>query len=687
MKTKKKLKIVVFAFLILAFVHPALAISEYRPYLHNPEVPEGPGLNLHGAYQTALWPGAATYNFELETPPGRNALQPVIGLSYNSHLTNKRPGIVGTAWTLNENHIIRDVDYSFADSNDDKFRLVLNGQSHELVYAPSDGRFHTKIESFLHITKISGGRNSEGEYWIVKAKDGTIFRFGYNENSELVSNIHDYVTKWSLDLIKDMHGNEIVYSYAENPNQNDVGTVYPSKIEYNNEKSRVVEFVLEASDRPDRWLVYEQGNKIREARRIKEIVVKANNNLVRRHVLDYTSIGAKSFLSSVTIFGSDGSSLPPTMFEYNGVSKGWSEDSRYSIPAEIEYRLKKDNGLRLLDLNRDGLVDLTFDNEKSWINTGKGWSRTDAFVAPHNIVDANQLDTGMRYGDFNGDGLTDITRADGPADSDKDAWINTGNGWSYTAAWFVPLAAHPINAEDDNYDRGKRFIDFNGDGRTDILGNVGEFQTAWINTGSGWAEDGVWTPPADAKFVDSLNNQEDEGVRIADVNGDGLPDLLHGEGGTRETWLNTGSGWTMDNTYAVPFEAQFVDSRNGDDEGIRLADVNGDGLIDILSGKGSQQKRAWINTGAGWTEDSGWSIPELAQFIESDGDNKGVRMADVNGDGLPDILKTSPERKAWINKASKNYLLKGGQSSTTLNQPSWITLETMNCLILDSTYG
>ena len=37
------------------------------------------------------------------------------------------------------------------------------------------------------------------------------------------------------------------------------------KIEYNNDKKRVIEFILEDSDRPDKLLVYEQGNKITSA--------------------------------------------------------------------------------------------------------------------------------------------------------------------------------------------------------------------------------------------------------------------------------------------------------------------------------------------------------------------------------------------------------------------------------------
>ncbi|MBI2581455.1 VCBS repeat-containing protein [Candidatus Woesearchaeota archaeon] len=662
----KALKAGLYAIMFLCLVSFVLAIDSYRPYLHNPEVPENPGLKLQGSYQTALWPGAATYSYGIDIPPGRNGLRPSLGISYNSHSTSQRPGIVGTAWTLSQNYIWREVDYSFADASDDKFNLVLNGQSYELVYVPSEGRYHTKIESFLHITKVSGGSNDKGEYWVVKSKDGTTYRFGYNKDSELVSNLHDYAVRWSLDLVTDTHGNEIYYSYSENPTPNDIGAVYPLKIEYNNEKARVIEFVLEDSDRPDKWMVYEQGNRVREARRIKEIVVKADGELVRKYAFSYTTLGttAKSFLSSITLFGSDGtSSLPPTTFEYNGVSKGWAEDSSWQVPADAAFGGNKDYGVRLVDFNRDGLVDLTVDGHGTWLNTGSGWAENGGWSIPYptGIVDSDKLDTGVRFVELNGDGLTDAVRADGPATADRDSWLNTGSGWTDDQSdWHLPTGAHPINIDDDNYDRGRRFVDLNGDGMVDILGNAGSYQSAWINNGNGWTKDDNWAPPPDAEFVDSLDNPEDQGTRIDDVNGDGLPDLIRAEF-YHKTWLNTGNGWALDDNYAIS-QIDFVRTIDGEDEGVRLADVNGDGLVDILKGEGSL-KEAWINTGAGWSKDPAWKIPELASFVtEEDGDNKGVRVADVNGDGLPDLVKakssSDSSRKTWINKASKAYLLK-----------------------------
>ena len=660
--------IVIIVGILLVIIPSIFALDVFKPYLHNPDVPEHPQLNLQGNYQTALWPGAATYSIPLEVPQGRNGLTPQISLSYNSHSTSQRPTITGTAWQLSQNYIFRDTNFNFEGAENDKFNLVLNGETHELVYVPAENRYHTKKETFLHITKTTGAPNQKSEYWQIKTPDGTTYRFGYNPDSELVSNTYDYVVKWSLDLIKDTHNNEIYYTYTENPTANDLGAVYPSKIEYNNEKSRIIEFKLEDYDRPDNWLVYENGNKIRESRRIKEIIINANSKLVRKYVLNYATFdtSAKSFLSDITIVGSDGStSLPPIKFEYNQITKGWTSGPDWIIPEDIEFGRSNDNGVRLLDLNRDGLLDIVASNEdieENWLNNGKGWTRDYRWNFPYydGITDTRDDDTGIRFLELDGDGFIDIIQASNADADDRYAWLNTGNDWSRYHKWELPENAHPIDIESDpeNYDRGVRFEDFNGDGRTDILMAAGSTRRAWKNIDSGWNLDFAWYPPSDIEFVDSLTNPKDQGVRVVDVNGDNLPDILLADF-YRKAWLNNGYGWTRDDSYAVPSGISFVHGIENYDTGIRFADVNGDGLTDIISGV-TDYKKTWLNTGTGWVEDSDWKIPETALFVTTEGDNKGVRIADVNGDGLPDIVKArySGDKETWINKAEKAYLLK-----------------------------
>ncbi len=655
--------------LFIALIPLTAAVDPYKPYLHNPIVPEHPDILLQGTFETALWPGEATYTYPIEVSPGTNDLKPVLSFSYNHHATTQRPSIVGTAWSLTGNYIMRDVDYSFANTSDDKFRLVLDGQLHDLSYASSDTRYHTEIESFLNIQNVSGGNNTNGMYWLVKKKDGTTYRFGYNSDSELVSNILSYTVKWSLDLITDTHNNNIYYSYNESPYVNDTGAVYPAKIEYNNDKKRVIEFILEGSDRPDKWLVYEQGNKIRESRRIKEVQIKAEGNLARRYILNYTILDtdARSFLSSITLFGNDGtSSLPSVSFEYFNVTKGWLEDPTFALPSSVLGfgQASTDYGVRLTDFNRDGLMDITKADEfnpqdnQSWINNGSGWYRNDSWNIPENIVGRGPFslgEKGVRFLDVNGDGFIDIVRGDG---SLRKSYLNTKTGWSNdNSSWHLPTNANPVTTSSDIYERGVQFVDFNGDGLVDILSATDDWNRAWIHNGNGWTLDTSWNVPSTARFI-IYPSGEDEGVRIEDINGDGLPDLVKGKGTSRTTWLNNGTNWIEDGSWKIPANAVFVNG-SGSELGVRFADVNGDGLVDILKGDRGNET-SWINTGETWTQDNAWNVPESSNFVYDVGFNVGVKMIDVNGNGLVDVMLSNhaePSR-TQINKAAKAYLLK-----------------------------
>ncbi len=665
MKTKIIYSLLTMVILLATLDNSVAAADVYKPYLHNPILPDNPGIKIQGSFDTALWPGAGIYSYPIEVPPGTNSLTPSLSLTYNSHLTSNRPGLVGTAWLFSDNYIVRDTNYTFAQTSDDKFRLILDGQTYNLIYNSSDKRYHTEIESFLNIQNVSGGNNTKGIYWVVRDKDGTSYRLGYHNNSEMISNLYNFTVKWSLDLITDTHNNNVYYSYLENPYMNDFGAVYLNKIEYNNDRERVVQFIYENSDRPDKWLVYEDGNKVRESRRLKEIQINASENLVRKYVVNYTLFDSngRSAISSITLFSNDGnSSLPSTFFRYYNVTKGWLEDNKFILPSLnlIFEQAGTDYGVRLLDFNRDGLEDITMIDglnptlNQSWVNNGSGWVRNDSWNVPDYIVDNLQRDTGLRFIDFNGDGFTDIVRGDGGT---RKSWQNSMKGWVLNSTWNLPSDAHPVDRDSSIFERGVRFVDFNKDGRVDILSATDDWNRAWVNNGSGWTLDNSWNVPSAARFI-IFPSGVDEGVRIEDVNGDNLPDLIKGKGNNnRTTWLNNGTNWIIDSSWTLPNGVFFV-NLSGIDEGIRLADINGDGLIDILRGNAGNES-TWVNNGSGWTLDNSWNVPERANFVSSYGTNKGVRIVDINGDGLVDLMDGgSGTPITYINKAKKAYLLK-----------------------------
>lgn len=696
--------------LFIFFIGFTGAQEQYVPNNLNiiePNMHKVDNLNLGENTQIDLFTGAAVYDYSFDVPPGTNGLKPEVTLSYNSHNSLNKPNLLGSGWTISRSYIQRETNYTPINTGDDYFTLVLNGVPLKLGYSSLDNRFHTEIESFVYIKNYSGGSNSNGQYWQLKTKEGNSYRFGFYNFSETVSNQQNYVTQWYLDLVNDTYGNSIFYNYTENPYSGDAGATYLDKISYNNDKSREIKFFYESSARPDGIITFDNGNKVSYARRLKEIGIFVNNNLNKKYAFSYSSIDNTipvTILSNITKFGTDNVSfIPPTKLSYYPLKINWQENNAWKIPgcsssASFESCFVTpafvDNGIRFADVNRDGFVDILraspltegwgYAYTKTWISNGTGWNVDSSWSMPSNdcsgssyfgcFIDSSHNINGVQVADINRDGFADIVRASadnagsGSAPYSK-IWLNNGTGWVVNATWQNPGCTSSANYKtcfvtSSNKDNGVRLVDVNGDGLLDLM-RASAGSNAWsypytaiyLNNGSGWSSSSGWSLPDcynSANFESCLvkSNYNDNGVRIIDVNGDGLPDVVRAspndEGwsyDTAKTWINNGSGWVVDNTWKMPscigdfgsqYEACFI-TPDYKDNGVRLADINGDNLPDILrassdSPGSSAFSKIWINNGTGWVVNSSWSPPHCID--DNNYESCFVRPAALNNNGV-----------------------------------------------------
>ncbi|ETA66628.1 SpvB family protein [Methanolobus tindarius DSM 2278] len=348
-------------------------ILDAKNYL-NPTLEKG-----NDYFDTSLFTGSFIYTYPIETVAGKGGLEPKVTLTYSSSSNLKGTyGSLGAGWSLNDNCIIRDVRYTPGNTSDDRFILTLDGSSYDLIYVEEDGLYHTEIESFMKISRNMTNSNSFGEYWNVITPDGTTYRFGYNNDSEQRNSVEsrNYVSKWWMDIIEDVNGNQIQYNYVENPDSEEIGSTYLTNITYNDGFS-YINFNLD--EKTTTFDIYEYGNRINERNLISSVDIINNISQLWTYNLGYGNTTSREFLTSISKTGFNDDKFPSTVVDYYNTTSSWNESDSWALPSYFS-GAGRDNGLRIADVNGDGLVDLLrgYKNEENitsktvWINNGNG---------------------------------------------------------------------------------------------------------------------------------------------------------------------------------------------------------------------------------------------------------------------------------------------------------------------------
>ena len=218
--------------------------------------------------------------------------------------------------------------------------------------------------------------------------------------------------------------------------------------------------------------------------------------------------------------------------------------------------------------------------------------------------------------DVNGDGKPDLLVTNSGASSIS-VLLGNGNGTFQAQRSF-----------DAGYIASSLVVaDVNGDGKPDLI--VANYGLSFLYPGysvSVLLGNGDGTFQAQQTFATGENPQS---VAVADVNGDGKPDLIV---------TNTGSSYYPGNTVSIllgngngTFQDQQTLATGDSPDSVVVADVNGDGKPDlVVANSGSGSVSVLLGNGGGTFQ--------AQQTFATGNSPDAVAVSDVNGDGRPDVV-------------------------------------------------
>ncbi|MBN1653113.1 MAG: hypothetical protein JXA30_04985, partial [Deltaproteobacteria bacterium] len=718
-------------------------------------LPSGPStvLGMGESFAPQLSTGVATLTVPINLPAARGGVQPRLDLSYSSA---GGFGLAGKGWSIGTSAISRQTDrglpkyIDLAEWRPEQDRFIfggaelvpictVNGSScpgllaGEVMPVWTDGwqYFRAHIEgSFLRFFWSPDHRT-----WRVQTRDGANLELGFpldgsNYQGALEANPDrpDEIYRWHAVRQYDANGevnassnpmpvNQVVYRHMTDGNSVYLTDIYDTSPAANPTTLDLSQYAHHTSiayeRRPDPVVSYRQGWKTAYALRVSHIDISSKpfsgsvtqrREMVRRYHLEYDSTAHDSLLLSLQVEGRCGFPVtenenellgatscprqPKMSFEYQRVESeapALLDDEGYAyepfdttvrhLPSSPPHSLDESD-TALMDVNADGLPDVVvtapgfyggnhglFLNGYGGENAGIGFSVSQEMaVQKLGVVDSGVLtlsNPNVTALDLDADGLINLVHITGGRSySIFTPKYFEDTGWQWTGVSQGTASGQDIKIDFTRDTRDIQVMDVNADGLVDVVyssptemqtffslgrypGGDGQFGHA-ERTGAATAEISNEPMTACSPWSARPARFSDPDIRVAEMNGDGLPDIVRVRSGQIIYWPGRGNGfWGTGPRDDCP-AGHFADERHitmdgaphyGTADTLLLSDVNGDGLSDMVEVRANEVDIYLNDNGTGWTDRL---IIENTPFKTS-GTNY-VRLSDIDGSGTPDIL-------------------------------------------------
>lgn len=425
--------------------------------------------------------GASAYDIPFVLPPGIAGLQPQLGLSYSSRRDN---GLIGMGWAISgvsalercpknisQDNLTDSIEYTNGD------RYCLDGNRLRLtsgIYGAPGSVYQTEIEVFSRITAYGGNATNGPDWFRVEGKDGLIYEYGNSTDSRIEAKGTSIKRAWALSGVFDRSGNYIRLYYTEDATN---GSYRPDRIEYTGTSTATpiykIKFVYQARPATDPVTRYQGGLLIKEVNRLLRIEVRylADDSVIHEYRLTYSTAGGmatqRSRLASVTECGLGGTDcFPATSVAWQGGGKDWTTTI---YTASTNLSTIQMQWAHAIDINGDGRDDLVYP-----VTTAGGkWhvmlaNESNGFQSPYATAVASDTNYSNALSiDVDGNGKRDLIIPN----SGNWWWFrHTGTSYSSNTYQFSQLTftyggaipAAPLN--------GDTFVaDINGDGLEDLV--------------------------------------------------------------------------------------------------------------------------------------------------------------------------------------------------------------------------
>jgi hypothetical protein len=642
------------------------------------ELPKGGGAikGIDEKFRINASNGTSSFSIPLPFSPTRGGPIPSVSLNYSSGSGN---GVFGLGWSLDMPFIQRKTDKKLPEYKDeDENDIFMLAGSEDLIPAMKrndDGtwvpeipdtppeftvkRYRPRIEgNYSRIEKIKVGNST---YWRITTRDNITTIFGRSAAARIVDPADSAkIFKWLPEISYDDKGNCLEYEYLpedmsgvknclhEQNRANGLApftNVYLQRIKYGNknpyypDKTQVYappppidpgyffQAVFDYDDRDenipepesrkpwscrhDPFSDYRPGFEIRTYRLCRRILFyhtfrelnlehPKKPSLVKSLDLFYKHY--KNPLSTTTerievdyiikvqqtsyTLKADGTyakkSLPAVEYSYsepkwNTAVCGLPASNLPNAPAGLS------KGYQWLDFYKEGISGIFSEQAEGWFymeNLGDGHFSPAEVISPKPSLQGFQ-DGFLSLNDLEADGRNFIISE---SEALKGYYEQDENG-----EWlpFRPFANLPnLKFKDPN----TRFMDLNGDGKADIIISEDEVFTWYPSEGIKGYNSALYTrkPFNEEKGPTVVFAEAEQTIFLADMNGDGLTDIVRIRNGEVSYWPNLGFG---------RFGAKVAMSNSPDNfktESLHLADISGTGAADILY-LGNSSCQVWLN--------------------------------------------------------------------------------------------